>query len=64
MAKVTPITEIFQHFLADLKEAFWGDLHGQTKQAWKRFLETDSVEPQECCAVREAYARRKNRKQP
>ena len=25
MAKVTPISEHFQHFLADLKETFWGE---------------------------------------
>jgi hypothetical protein len=24
MAKVTPITEHFQHFVRDLKESFWG----------------------------------------
>ncbi len=37
MAKITPITEHFQHFLVDLKESFWGDLYDQTKQAWKQF---------------------------
>jgi len=39
MAKVTPITEQFQHFLAEVKESFWGDLYGKTKLAWKQFLE-------------------------
>ena len=42
MAKVTPITEQFQHFLTELKESFWGDLYGQTKQAWKHLLEIES----------------------
>ena len=42
MAKITPITEHFQHFLVDLKESFWGDLYDQTKQAWKQFLEAES----------------------
>lgn len=42
MAKITTITEHFQHFLADLKESFWGDLYGQTKQAWKQFFEEQS----------------------
>jgi hypothetical protein len=28
MAKVTPISEHYQHFLADVKETFWGDLLG------------------------------------
>ena len=30
MTKVTPITEHFPHFVADLKESFWGDLQGHT----------------------------------
>jgi putative transposase len=42
MAKVTTITEQFQAFLTELKESFWGDLYGQTKQAWKRLLELES----------------------
>ena len=33
MAKVTPITEQFQHFVSELKESFWGDLQGQVQQA-------------------------------
>lgn len=45
MAKITPIwvTEQFQHFLEDLKESFWGDLYGQTRQAWKRFWDQQSL---------------------
>jgi len=42
MAKVTPISEHFQHFLADLKETFWGDVYGQTRLAWQRFLQLES----------------------
>ncbi len=42
MAKIIPITEHFQHFLADLKESFWGDVYGQTKLAWQGFLELES----------------------
>ncbi len=42
MGKVTPITEQFQHFVADLKESFWGDLYGKTKQAWQKLLEAES----------------------
>ncbi len=38
MAKIIPITEHFQHFLAEMKESFWGDLYGQTRQAWQKFL--------------------------
>jgi hypothetical protein len=40
--KVTPITEQFQHFVADVKESFWGDLYGKRRQAWKQALEEDS----------------------
>src|SRR5438046_4537849 len=42
MAKIIPITEHFQHFLAEMKESFWGDLYGQTRQAWQRFFEWQS----------------------
>ncbi len=42
MAKITCMSEQFQHFLSELKEAFWGELYGQTKLAWKRFLELES----------------------
>jgi putative transposase len=42
VAQITPITEQFQHFLAELKESFWGDLYGRTRQAWKQFFELDS----------------------
>ena len=46
MAKVTPIriTEQFQHFVADLKDGFWGDVNGQARLSLKRWLEQDSVE--------------------
>ena len=36
MAKIIPITEHFQHFLAEMKESFWGDGYDQTKQAWQK----------------------------
>ena len=42
MAKVTPITEQFQHFLAEMKDSFWGDLCGQTQLAWKKYFEAES----------------------
>jgi hypothetical protein len=42
IAKVTPITERFQHFVEELQESFWGDLYGQTRAAWKKFFELDS----------------------
>ncbi len=42
MAKIIRIEEHFQHFLNEVKESFWGDLYGQTRQAWKKFLELES----------------------
>ncbi len=45
MAKITPLrmTEQFEHFVRDLKESFWGDVYGQTRLAWKRFWEAESI---------------------
>jgi putative transposase len=45
MAKITPMrmTEQFEHLVRDLKESFWGDLYGQTRLAWKRFWEAESI---------------------
>ena len=42
MAKVTSVTEHYQHFLRESKESFWGDLYGQTQLAWKGFFELQS----------------------
>ena len=42
MAKIISITEHFQHFLRELQDSFWGDVYGQTRQAWKRFFELES----------------------
>jgi putative transposase len=64
MAKIIPITEHFQHFLREMKESFWGDVYGQTKLAWKQFFEADSERQRDRYAVREAYQRRKSRRQP
>jgi hypothetical protein len=38
MAKIIPITEHSQHFLAEIKESFWGDVYGQTKLASKHLF--------------------------
>ena len=45
MAKITPIrmTEQFEEFVKELKESFWGDLYGQTRLAWKKFWEAQSL---------------------
>jgi putative transposase len=64
MAKVTEISEHFQHFLAEMKESFWGDLYGETKLAWQRFFELQSERQRDRYAVRGVYQRRRNRQQP
>jgi hypothetical protein len=64
MAKIIPITELYQHFLAEMKESFWGDVYGETKLAWKRLLEADSERQRDRYAVRDSYERRTHRRQP
>jgi putative transposase len=64
MAKIIPITEHYQHFLAEMKESFWGDVYGETKRLWKERLEADSRRERDRYAVREVYQRRSSRRQP
>jgi hypothetical protein len=62
MAKVTAISEHFQHFLAEMKETFWGDLYGQTKLAWQRFFELQSERQRDRFSGAERYERRRGRR--
>ena len=64
MVKIIPITEHYQHFLAEMKESFWGDVYGETKRLWKERLEADSQRERDRYAVREVYQRRSSRRQP
>lgn len=57
MAKITTITEHFQHFLVDLKEGFWGDLEAKTRLAWKHFLESESERMRNLYMGCESYER-------
>jgi len=43
MRTVAPMTEPFQHFVADLKETFWGDVYGKAKGALAGFLQEESA---------------------
>jgi putative transposase len=43
MGRVIRITEEYQHFVANLRGSFWGDLYGQTRMFWKRVLEEESA---------------------
>src|SRR3989454_3103887 len=62
MAKIIPITEHFQHFLAEMKESFWGDLYGQTRQAWQRFFELQSERQRDRFSGAGRYARRRGQR--
>jgi putative transposase len=62
MAKVTPITEHFQHFVKDLKESFWGELQGQAQQAAKRLFELLSERQRDLYMVSPRYSRPEQRK--
>ena len=62
MAKVTPITEHFQHFVADLKESFWGDLQGQAVKAAQKLFELLSQRQRDLYMVSPSYRRNPKRK--
>jgi putative transposase len=57
MMKLAPATEQFQHFVSNLRESFWGDLNGKTREAWQKFLEADSERQRDRFAVVDAYER-------
>src|SRR6202795_2213509 len=61
MAKIIPITEHFQHFLAEMKESFWGDLYGETKLAWQRFFELQSERQRDRFSGWGRYERQRSR---
>ena len=62
MAKVTPITEHFQHFVADLKESFWGDVQGQALKAAGKLFELLSQRRRDFYMVSPSYSRDRRRK--
>lgn len=62
MAKIIPIDEHFQHFLSELKESFWGDLYGQTRQAWQRFFELESERQRDRFSGWASYERRRGKR--
>jgi putative transposase len=62
MAKLTPITEQFQHFCEQIQEDFWGNLYEGTKQAWKRFLEDQSQRERDRYCGLDWYQRSEHRK--
>src|ERR1700690_4966 len=62
MAKIIPITEHFQHFVAELKESFWGDLQGETQRAAKKYFELLSERERDRYMVKPRYGRSSARK--
>jgi len=57
MAKITPITEHFQHFLQEMRDSFWGNLYGQTQQVWKKYFEAESERLRDLYSGWAAYER-------
>jgi hypothetical protein len=49
MRRVIPITEQYQHFVADLQGGFWGDCYEQARRFVNEAIERESI------LLREAY---------
>jgi len=62
MAKIIPIEEHFQHFVAELKESFWGDVYGQTRRAWQKFFELQSERQRDRFSGWAPYERRRGKR--
>jgi transposase-like protein len=62
MAKIISIDEHFQHFLAEMKESFWGDLYGQTRRAWQKFFELESERQRDRFSGWAPYERRRGQR--
>jgi putative transposase len=57
MAKIIPFSEHFQHFVAELRESFWGDLQGKMQQAAQQFFQQWSEEQRDQYMVSRRYVR-------
>ena len=55
MQKLAPVTEQFQHFVEQVKESLWGDVHDKGKQAVKELLEVDSERQRQRYMMTESY---------
>jgi putative transposase len=62
MAKIIPITEHFQHFVAELQESFWGDLQARTQQAAQKFFDALSERQRDVYMVSRRYVRSAQRR--
>ena len=61
MAKVTPITEHFQHFVSERKEGFWGDLQGEVQRSMRRPFERLSERQRDLYMVSPRHSRQRPR---
>jgi putative transposase len=62
MAKVTPISEHFQHFVEELQDSFWGDLESKTQQAAQRLFDGLSERQRDLYMVSPRYSRSEERR--
>jgi len=62
MPTVAPITELFQHFVHDLKENFGGDLYGQGRGTLEEFLNRESIRLRDEQVGCEEYKQRPERR--
>jgi len=62
MAKVTPISEHFQHFVEELQDSFWGDLELRTQQAAQRLFDGLSERQRDLYMVSPRYSRSEERR--
>jgi putative transposase len=63
MAKVTPRTEQFQHFILDMQESLFGDLYSKTREAWKKFWDAESERQRDKYCVVDSHERDEQQRQ-
>lgn len=65
MRRVIPITEQYQHFVADLQGSFWGDCYGQVRRLCREAIERESIRLREvylnCARYQRSSERRDQR---
>lgn len=65
MRRVIPITEQYQHFVADLQDSFWGDCYGQVRRLCNEAIERESIRLREVylnCARYERSGERRDQR--
>src|SRR6185437_14880201 len=62
MRRVIPITEQYQHFVADLQGSFWGDCYEQARRLVNEAIERESIRLREAYLHCHRYERTANRR--